>query len=386
MLDRCAPSETLLVDCGAWFAFCCLDAERLRTINLPTMILKQKDALDEQVQRLEHAIKGLGPGRERQRLEKDLAAIRAGAKGEEEAAYHIDFHLKDSPNWAVIHDLRIEWNGRVAQIDHLLIDRFLEVYVVESKSFRTKIRHANGGWERLNFSHWEGIPSPVEQNERHIVVLKELIDELGFAPTRLGIVLQPVFFNFVVVQPSCSIMGSVPKAVNIHRMDELVAVIRRDTPSAVKIMKVVSSDTLVAFASHLVACHKPAPHPEPLVNAVNAAPKCSSPGASATEKCQGCGGKLSTAEADFCLERKARFAGQVLCRKCQKLAPQRMLPQDQGDAPNASKSAAQCVECGTAVDSKVLLFCRINAEKFARRILCRNCQRLAAPGTKAIAR
>jgi hypothetical protein len=43
-------------------------------------------------------------------------------KGEKEAAYHIDFHLKDSRHWAVIRDMRVEWNKRVAQIDHLSID------------------------------------------------------------------------------------------------------------------------------------------------------------------------------------------------------------------------------------------------------------------------
>ncbi len=59
----------------------------------------------------------------------------------------------------MIHDLRVQCNGRVAQADHLLIDRFLEIYVVESKSFRTKIRHAYGGWERLNFNRWKGIPA-----------------------------------------------------------------------------------------------------------------------------------------------------------------------------------------------------------------------------------
>src|SRR4051794_25489368 len=111
----------------------------------------------------------------RNRLERDLAIARAGVQGEKEAAYHIDFNLKDSKNWAVIHDLSIEWNGRVAQIDHLLLNRLLEIHVVETKSFRTKIRFANGGWERLNFGHWEGIPSPAEQNERHILVLKELL-------------------------------------------------------------------------------------------------------------------------------------------------------------------------------------------------------------------
>lgn len=171
------------------------------------MIFKEKDSQEEQIRVLEHTVEQAASGKERQRYESELAQMRAGVKGEQEAAYHINFHLKDSLNWAVIHDLRIEWNDRVAQIDHLLIDRFLELYVVESKSFRTKIRHANGGWERLNLNHWEGIPCPVEQNERHIMVLEQLIKESELAPTRLGLTIRPRFFNVVVVQPSSGSCG-----------------------------------------------------------------------------------------------------------------------------------------------------------------------------------
>src|ERR1035437_1232721 len=199
------------------------------------MIFKQKDSLDDQIAALDKAVEHALPGRDRQRLEKDVALVRAGLKGEKEAAYHIDFHLKDSKNWAVIHDLRVEWNGRVAQIDHLLIDRFMEIFVVESKSFRTKIRHANGGWERLNFNHWEGIACPVEQNERHIAVLAELISETNLAPTRLGMVLRPKFLNVVVVQPSCSIVGELPDDVRIYRRDKLVNKIRGEEPTALDI-------------------------------------------------------------------------------------------------------------------------------------------------------
>jgi hypothetical protein len=103
-----------------------------------TMIFKEKDSIADQLQELETALQQPLADRDRQRLEKELALRRAGLKGEEEAAYHINFHLKNNPNWAVIHDLRLEWNRRVAQIDHLLISRLLEIYVVESKSFRTK--------------------------------------------------------------------------------------------------------------------------------------------------------------------------------------------------------------------------------------------------------
>src|SRR5690242_1676440 len=98
------------------------------------MIFKQKDSLEDQLQTLELAVQQAPHGLERKHREKELALVRAGLKGEQEAAYHIDFHLKDNQNWAVIHDLRLEWNGRVAQVDHLLIDRFMEIYVVESKS------------------------------------------------------------------------------------------------------------------------------------------------------------------------------------------------------------------------------------------------------------
>ena len=172
------------------------------------MIWKQKDSSDAQLKELDKALQSRLPDAERAQFEKKRALVIAGLAGEKEAAYHIDFHLKDAPNWAVIHDLRIEWNGRVAQIDHLVIDRLLEVYVVESKNFRTKVRFSNGGWERLNRNHWEGIPSPVEQNERHILVLQEMMTALGFGPTRLGLTIPFDFINAVLVNPSCAIDGS----------------------------------------------------------------------------------------------------------------------------------------------------------------------------------
>ena len=143
----------------------------------------------------------------------------------------------------MIHDLRIECKGRVAQIDHLLIDRFLEVYVVESKNFKTKVRCANGGWERLNRNFWEGIPSPVEQNERHIAVLKDLIRELGCAPTRLGVPMPLEYFNSVLVNPSCSVVGSFPKHVRIHKMDTFVREIKAEDPSMLSTFKLVKMTT-----------------------------------------------------------------------------------------------------------------------------------------------
>jgi hypothetical protein len=155
------------------------------------MIVKVKDSQELEMERLQQALKGPMADYRRQELEKRLALIRAGNEGEKEAAYHIDFHLKDLRNWVVIHDLRLERNGRVAQIDHLVINRLLELYVVESKNLKTKVRYANGGWERFLGEQWSGFPCPMEQNRRHIIVLRQLIEEEQLAPVRLGVSMIP---------------------------------------------------------------------------------------------------------------------------------------------------------------------------------------------------
>ena len=252
--------------------------------------------------------------------------------------------------------------------------------MVESKSFRTKVRYANGGWERLNFNHWEGIPCPVEQNERHIAVLKEMISDLGLAPARLGLPMPPSFHNIVVVQPSCSVIGTYKGRAWIWRLDTLVRKVCNDNWSVVDMVKVVSQDTLRLFATKVAAYHKPAPMPKlnlpsaslSLQEAYVPAP------ASPSTRCHACGGVVSAAEARYCQQNESRFAGGLLCRKCQALAPKAMpttimLPPR---VPVLIKNGKvpRCEMCGSTVDQKVVYYCRIESKRFAGRLLCRACQ------------
>ena len=342
------------------------------------MIFKEKDPIADQLLELEAALQQPMLAQHRQRLEKDLAQRRAGLNGENEAAYHINFHLEKHPNWAVIHDLRIEWNGRVAQIDHLLMSRLLEIYIVETKSFRTKVRYANGGWERLNFNHWEGIPCPVKQNERHIAVLQDLINNLRLAPARLGLTMSPTFHNIVVVQPSCSIIGKYKGDARIYRLDGLVRKIRSKEPAALAVFKMISPETLYGFAAKLVAHHKPAPRTQSILSPQTARQKDTSAPAPVDLKCESCGGPLSSAEANYCRQKTYRFAGQLLCRKCQDYAPKqsstavpilREVPE-----PWKTPSEPRCANCGDMVEKKVVFFCRIKSKQFDGRTLCRPCQ------------
>src|SRR3546814_12221508 len=77
----------------------------------------------------------------------------------------------------LIHDLRLEHGSRTAQIDHLLINRWMDVYVLETKHFHAGIKITEDG-EFLRWNNYqktyEGMASPLEQNERHIQVLKDV--------------------------------------------------------------------------------------------------------------------------------------------------------------------------------------------------------------------
>ena len=166
----------------------------------PPMILKEADTKAPQLAELETYLAAPGiPAATKQHLERELKFLRAGIKGERESAYDIDFYSGASKNRIVIHDLRSEHNGRVAQIDHLILNRLLEVYVLETKHFSEGVSINEQG----EFSIWfagkpRGIPSPLEQNDRHIAVLQDVFKTLDM-PTRLGIRLQPSFESLVLV-------------------------------------------------------------------------------------------------------------------------------------------------------------------------------------------
>ena len=141
--------------------------------------------------------------RQRRAIQDEIWAIRLGVKAESDAAYQLDFDLRDNKNWAVIHDLRIELEGQVAQIDHLVISRMLEVFVCESKSYTGGVKvNEHGEWSTFRDRRPIGIPSPVEQNRRHIKVLEQVI-KLGYVelPRRI-VALKPTYKNIVLVSAS----------------------------------------------------------------------------------------------------------------------------------------------------------------------------------------
>ena len=200
--------------------------------------------------------------RQRRAIQDEIWSIRLGVKAETDAAYQLDFDLRDSKNWAVIHDLRIELEGLVAQIDHLVISRLLEVFVCESKSYTGGVVvNEHGEWSTFRGRRPVGIPSPVEQNRRHIEVLERVI-KLGYVQLpRQILAMKPTFRNIVLVSADGRITR--PKAEladldSVVKVDQFRTYLMNRKFSDAQMLKFVWSSTLEAFGRQLVALHSPA--------------------------------------------------------------------------------------------------------------------------------
>lgn len=281
------------------------------------------------------------PAATRVRMDAEIRQIRAGDKGERDAAYDIELYFGRSKNWATIHDLRIEVDGLAAQIDHLIINRLAEIWVCESKHFAEGVSvNDHGEWVRWWKGRSEGIPSPIEQNNRHLVLLQRVFDDrLMPLPRRLGLIsMKPDLRSLVVVSNNARIGR--PKRV-IDGIDDVIKSEQLktrlfdefDRASPLRIRRLIGTDGLEAFARGLASLHRPAAFDWPLrfglaaiapVAAAQAAPPV--PGASiptapprrgSGHRCASCAQPISFAVVKFCWNNKARFNGAEYCIPCQ---------------------------------------------------------------------
>jgi hypothetical protein len=231
------------------------------------MIIKKMDSKQEAIAELTALLKGKLIPYQRFLIEKELKAMRSGVYGEKDSAYYIDFYFGNSRNWAVIHDLRLEHKGQVAQIDHLLINRFFDIYALESKNYSYKLKISPAGEFQVYYGkEYIGIPSPIEQSKRHIHLLDLFLRNHNILPKRMGISIRPRFKDLILVSPKCIITRPPEKKFDtssVIKADTLRTKIDREVdkwyPLAdlAAISKTCSSSNLEETARRLAAFHKP---------------------------------------------------------------------------------------------------------------------------------
>lgn len=313
------------------------------------MIIKKADSREEDLNTLEILLSHLQASTETKKLiDREIKNLRSGIKGEEEAAYEMSVRFKDNKNWFVLHDLRIEVDGLTAQIDHLIINRFLEMYVCESKRFFEGIAIN----EQMEFSAFYGgkpygIPSPIEQNKKHVAILEKLFkSEAVELPKRLGLSIKPKYITNVLVSKNSRISRPSKKSnelESIVKTDQFISHIGKlieNDNNPLAIVKLVSSDTVEKLAIDLVNQHKPikfnwaakfglsdlqgitdsTPAKEHRSEQKAAEPQIEADEDSPKKKliCYSCGTKLPYKVGIFCWNNKKKFGGHAYCLDCQK--------------------------------------------------------------------
>lgn len=285
----------------------------------------------------------------RKRIEQEIRNIQAGVRGEDEAAYEMKIHYGESRNWALIHDLRIEHSGFAAQIDHLVINRWLDMWVCESKHFSEGVAiDERGDFTAFFNGKPYGLPSPIAQNSKHILILQRLFDSGAVElPKRLGFTIKPELKGLVLVSKKARIKWPTGKVDGIEcviKNDQFFKTVDKavDENGLLSIGRIVSAETLEDVARRIIALHRPAsfdwaarfglPATLPAAKPISSAPAVPKPAIAApvtspTDEpakrksklaCHSCGESVAYNVAKFCWFNKAKFGGNVFCMNCQK--------------------------------------------------------------------
>lgn len=315
------------------------------------MLIKSADDKSKRLALLEDLQKSsLLDARQKDWLRDELRRLNAGIKGEQAAAFYLNGHYKDGQNNVLLHDLRFQVDGEVAQIDHLVINRTGYMVLIETKNYSGDLEvNAHGEFTVRYGKERYGIPSPYEQSRRHARILGKLLERLEIS-TRTDKL--PEFHNVVMMHPKAIIQRPDPKALDTSFLikadqfpawhDKLV-----DDFSTGGVLKALfnmrSSDTIKEWGEKLKRQHRPAdlltlpdfmqpkPHlaqavqaPKPAAFAPVAVPTAATPAeavASLAKKviCAHCRAKISFPEGKFCWNNAKRFGGLQYCREHQGL-------------------------------------------------------------------
>jgi len=291
-------------------------------------------------------------------LQEERMRCQRGQSGEREAAHYINHWKKDSDNHAVLHDLRFVVDGDTAQIDHLVIDRMLHFYLIETKCYSGDVQINDQGEWTVTYANGRrfGVPSPLEQSRRHERILEKLLSRLEITG-RLNS-LKPTFHHLVLLHPKATITRPDPKRFDtrdvikadmIQRWHEQYIETLGVKETFGKLLNLHSSDTLRDWAEKLMRQHRPAnplelpefmkpkvalettapskpqtvPKPSPVVTDAVAASNPATEGHPLYRKliCATCQAKISYPEGKFCWGQEKKFGGLQFCREHQSARP-----------------------------------------------------------------
>lgn len=298
---------------------------------------------------------------QRKWLRDELMRLSKGIQGEREAAYYLDQYFKDGTNHVVLHDLRFVVDDDVSQIDHLIINRFGDIYLLETKNYACNLVINDHGEFTAEYQNNRfGIPSPIEQSLRHERALCKLFERLDIVGRTQK---QPDFHHVVMMHTKATIHRPPAKIFDtssVIKADQFPSWHKSfvDNVGVGQLFKAAlnarSVDTIIEWGEKLKRQHRPADwmalpefmKPRKPLNATVSVPTAPAPvvrgsaspattikasaqpasleSTSSEEPakrliCHHCGSKITYPEGKYCWNNAKRFGGFAYCRDHQAL-------------------------------------------------------------------
>lgn len=182
----------------------------------------------------------------------------AGRKAEEQMAFYLRRFFGSSADVDVLNYLRIDLNGEVAQMDHLVLHPF-GLLIVESKSVSDGVQITDDGqWMRWFNRKPSGMASPITQAQLQGRLLKELLEKTVnrkgfFDQVRLD-VLVAISDGGTITWPKSGALPEVCKADQVpDRINNRIEQFRKLR----KERDILTSEHRRAIADFLLKAHKP---------------------------------------------------------------------------------------------------------------------------------
>jgi hypothetical protein len=249
----------------------------------------------------------------------------AGRRAEEQMAHYLKRFFGSSEDVDVLNYLRIDLNGEIAQMDHLVLHPY-GLTIVESKSVAGSVQIKDDGqWIRWFNKQPQGMRSPVTQAEMQAMLLRELLSrtvkQKGFFDKVEIDVLVAISDAGTIQWPSSGPLPQVCKADQVPHKIQAKVEQRHGGGSPV-----LSADHRRALGQFLLTIHKPLrEQPAPSTSAVSAEdvtapatarqaaskPGSTPPTALPAKICKHCGAK--DLEMQY-----GKFGYYFVCKSCEK--------------------------------------------------------------------
>jgi hypothetical protein len=258
------------------------------------------------------------PPEKRYLVEQEWKSLISGERGEKNTAYLLDFFLDDKKNWMLIHDLRLEYNGKIAQIDHLIITRALDFFVLETKAYGDTLQILDDGSFLASYGKKKfAVPSPIEQNKRHVYILDKVIKNL--LPTRLGFTLEPNIESYVLIDAKTHLKRSKKfDSSSVVKAEQFLSLLDKKYEQLgvgevlKKASKLISQKSVLELSRKIAKLHAPS-----LINYKEKF-EITDKHLQDTPTCFSCGKDVTQKNIEFCNSYPDRFQNKAYCFQCQK--------------------------------------------------------------------